>query len=324
MISHCSRSPSFDITPGKTYTLRVAPTEEKQRLDHFLARQYGGLTRSYFLKLIQGGQITVSGRSVKAGYKIHAGDNISVVFPEPEKTSLFPEQVPYEILFEDEHLVVISKPPGVVVHPAAGNLTGTLVHGLLHRYQNLPQLEEGRPGIVHRLDKDTSGIMLVAKTGVALRQLAQDFQNRRIDKTYQAIMLRSPEREAGRIVAAIGRHPVNRKKMAIRENTGKYAATSWIVEEKFSCGLCRAKIHIETGRTHQIRVHMASLKAPVAGDELYGGKHNKRTIPEFPRQMLHAWSLEFQHPVEQNTLHIVAPVWPDMAGILEYLRSEDS
>ena len=241
------------------------------RLDMFLTQHLEDCTRSALGKFIRDGLVLVGGKTLKAGYRVRSGDNITVTVPSAAASELVPEQIDFTILHEDEDILVLVKPPGLVVHPAAGHRSGTLAHGLLFHCKGLPGKEEQRPGIVHRLDKDTSGIMLVAKSEKALRQLTDDFRERNIKKIYHAVLLRCPQDHEGRVVAPIGRHPVNRKKMAIRHNTGRYAATRFNVLERFDNGMCFVELNLETGRTHQIRVHMASLGCPVAGDALYGG-----------------------------------------------------
>jgi 23S rRNA pseudouridine1911/1915/1917 synthase len=309
------------LNPKKGQVVLVVPREEKkQRLDLFIANQLSGMTRSFLSRLIRDGCVTVNGRSVKAGYKIRPDDTIEILVPPKDQSALIPEQIDLRIIFEDEYLVVINKPPGLVVHPAAGHETGTLVHGLLYRYQDLPDQMEGRPGIVHRLDKETSGVMLVAKSDMALSKLSQDFKDRSIEKVYHALLASCPAEMTGRIVAPIGRHPVNRKKMAIRQVKGRYAATNWDVQELFANGWCLAEIGIETGRTHQIRVHMASIHAPVCGDKLYGGKFSNSQLIQPARQMLHASAISFHHPVSAKKMKFAAPFWEDMQQCLEILR----
>jgi len=293
-----------------------------QRLDHFLAHRYPDQSRSFLHKLIGNASILVDGQTVKAGYRLRVNDTIAIFFPPAQPSAIIPEQVYFSVLFEDEHLLVISKPPGLVVHPASGHHTGTLVHGLLYRCKDLPAVDGGRPGIVHRLDKETSGVMLVAKTEQALRTLMDDFKGRKVQKTYHALLLRCPREQDGRIVAPIGRHPVDRKKMAVRPDHGKYAATNWHIMEYFANGWCLAEIGIETGRTHQIRVHMASIKTPVAGDLLYGGSVDRNAGVKPSRQMLHASTLHFSHPFSGQKLFFTAPLWDDMQSLLDILRRD--
>ncbi|RWX49694.1 ribosomal large subunit pseudouridine synthase D, partial [Candidatus Electrothrix marina] len=259
-------------------------------------------------------------RAVKAGCRLHPGDVVQVDFSLlTEENQPQAQPVDFEVLHEDPSLVVINKPPGLVVHPAAGHADQTLVNGLLYRYADMAALEGGRPGIVHRLDKDTSGIMLVARTEKVQAMLSAAFKERKVRKTYHALLLRSPADRSGRIVAPVGRHPVHRKKMAVRPD-GRYAATVWNILESFRNGFCFAEIGIETGRTHQIRVHMSSLNAPVAGDTLYGGKPDKKSEVIAERQLLHASTLVFAHPTTGKECRFTAPLWPDMEQVLRQLR----
>lgn len=290
----------------------------------FLVHHLPNFSRSALYKLIRDGFVPVNGRGCKAGYRVRRGEEVNVLVPPQAPSALVPEKVDFPILHEDESILVLAKPPGMVVHPAAGHHSGTLVHGLLYHCDTLPGIEEERPGIVHRLDKDTSGIMLVAKKDNSLRKLTEDFRDRKIKKTYHAILLRCPREEKGRVVAEIGRHPVNRKKMAVVKNNGRYAATNWHIKEQFDNGMCFVEIGLETGRTHQIRVHMASLGCPVAGDPLYGGR-----VPEIfglpvSRQLLHSSTISFIHPDTGKTLMFTAPLWPDIQGVLNLLRGRQA
>jgi len=298
----------------------ICANEAGQRLDHFLASRYPDQSRTFLSTLIGTGHILVAGRPVKAGYRVRAQDTLTLVFPPPPPTELQPEPIEFPILFEDDHLLVINKPPGLVVHPGSGQRSGTLVHGLLHRYLSLPGEDAERPGIVHRLDKDTSGVMLVAKNDHALRTLMAAFKNREIKKTYHALLSRCPREGSGRIIAPIARHPVHRKKMAIDDERGRYAATHWQVVEEFTNGWCLAEIIIETGRTHQIRVHMASVRTAVVGDALYGGAMEPNPLFRPPRQMLHASTLRFAHPFTGERLCYTAPLWEDMQALLDLVR----
>ncbi|MGX9727144.1 MAG: RluA family pseudouridine synthase [Candidatus Electronema sp. VV] len=299
----------------------MQPPEAGLRLDHYLVRQLPEQSRSSLDRLIRTGSVLVNGEAVKPGCKLRAGDSVSLALPQPSapESRLQPQPVDFHIIHEDEHLAVISKPPGLVVHPAAGHSDGTLVNGLLHRYGELELLDGERPGLVHRLDKDTSGIMLAARTEAMHRLLSAAFKERHIRKTYHALLLRSPAADTGRIDAPIGRHPVNRQKMAVRQHDGRHAVTNWRILERFRNGCCFAEIGIETGRTHQIRVHMSSIGAPVLGDALYGGK--SQTV-QADRQLLHASQLRFVHPASGQTCHFTAPLWPDMEAALAILREQ--
>ncbi|MBM9616063.1 RluA family pseudouridine synthase [Desulfobulbus rhabdoformis] len=298
----------------------VAASEAGLRLDRFLTSNFPEHSRSSLNKLIASADVRVNEQTVKAGYRLREGDSVCIEFPVLKDEPLSPEKIDFPVLFEDEHLLVISKPPGLVVHPACGHQSGTLVHGLLYHCHELPSLDGERPGIVHRLDKDTSGIMLVAKDEFCLRTLMVDFKDRRIHKTYQALLLRSPRDPQGRIVQPLGRHPVDRKKMAVRPADGKYAASNWQITEVFANGWCFAQIGIETGRTHQIRVHMAWVKAPVLGDRLYGGSVSQQSGYHVGRQMLHASILQFTHPIHGKAMSFTAPLWNDMQTLLDTLR----
>jgi 23S rRNA pseudouridine1911/1915/1917 synthase len=303
-----------------SFSFTVSQNQAGVRLDMFLTNQLKEYTRSALGKLIHDGQVLVDGKQLKAGYRVHSGDSVTVTIPPPVSSELTPEKIDFAILHEDKDILVLVKPPGLVVHPAAGHRSGTLAHGLLFHCDALPGVDEHRPGIVHRLDKDTSGIMLVAKTDHALRHLTEAFRERNIKKTYHALLLRCPQDRAGRVVAPIGRHPVKRKKMAIRHNGGRYAATRFRILERFGSGMCFAELDLETGRTHQIRVHMASLGCPVAGDALYGGRVPDLFRIAVTRQLLHASTLSFVHPVSRESMVFTAPLWSDMELVLDRLR----
>jgi len=301
----------------------VAAPQVGQRLDHFLVQQYPDISRSALGRLIRVGAVRVNGDCVKAGYRVHGHDTVIVVFPPPEPAGIVPQALDFGILYEDSEFLVVDKPAGLVVHPGDGHPQGTLVNGLLHRYPHLPGNDGVRPGIVHRLDKDTSGVLLVAKSDKALEALGELFRNRLIAKTYHAILLRYPGRDTGRLVAPIGRHPVQRKKMAIQAQRGRYAATNWRVQQRWP-GFSFVEIGLETGRTHQIRVHMASLGAPVAGDTLYGGRTRETLALSVERQLLHASTLEFQHPFTSEQMRITAPLPEDMNILLALLDKRDT
>ncbi|MBU0485020.1 MAG: RluA family pseudouridine synthase [Proteobacteria bacterium] len=294
-----------------------------QRLDLFLAihETDAGISRSQIKDLLTAGHISVNDQKKKAAYRLRAGDRIEVFVPAPVSIDLVPEEVPFKIIFEDHDLIVLSKPPGLVVHPACGHQSGTLVHGLLFHCDDLAGINgEQRPGIVHRLDKDTSGVMVVAKNDRAHHSLVEQFKGRRVKKTYRALLDGIPKLSSGRIDSAIGRHPVNRKKMAVREYAGKEAITNWKVIESFPAGFAYVEIGLETGRTHQIRVHMAAAGFPVAGDDVYGRKNQLSLGLGITRQCLHAFKLSIEHPVSGEFMTFCAPLCDDMLNTLEILR----
>ena len=289
-------------------------------MDHFLVRAVPEVSRSVLAESIRGGLIKVDSLQRKSSYCLKAGECVAGSLFVAPAMDLLPEQIAFEILFEDPHLLVLSKPPGLVVHPGSGNPAGTLANGLLYHCQTIVGVGDDviRPGIVHRLDKDTSGLMVVAKEEGVHRKLVDAFKARLVDKRYLALLHGIPERKQGRIVASIGRHPVHRQKMAIREN-GRHAVTNWQVLQEFSAGFSLVQLQIETGRTHQIRVHMASIGHPVAGDMVYRGGRGTR---KFPRQLLHSAQLRFVHPVTGEELVFSAPLWPDFSLIVDQLTDE--
>ena len=293
-----------------------------QRLDLYLASRLEGegLTRSRIQQLIRLEMVLVNEAPQKAKHLLQAGDRLTVTIPPQAPSELIGEPVAFVTLYEDEDLIVLVKPPGIVVHPAAGHSSATLVHGLLHHCGGLSGINgDLRPGIVHRLDKDTSGVMVVAKSDCAHQALADQFKRREVKKVYQALVEGQPTLQSGRVDLPIGRHPVHRKKMAIRED-GREAVTNWRVLERFAQGLTLLELGLETGRTHQIRVHMAALSCPVAGDPVYGRKNSRYPEMGITRQCLHAHTLAFRHPRTGENLQFTAPLWPDMLHTLELLR----
>ncbi len=305
-----------------TLNFSVSAGQAGIRFDHFLVQSVPGSSRSNLVQSIRLGLIQVDGKKKKSSYRLKAGEQISGTVFQASPLELIPQRIPFEILFEDDFLLILSKPPGIVVHPASGNPDGTLVNGLLHHCQKIAEVgDQIRPGIVHRLDKDTSGIMVVAKTVLCHRLLVDSFKSRTVDKKYLAIVFGILPQKTGRIVAPICRHPVHRQKMAVcEEGRGRYAASSWQVVEEYAEGCSLVQVRIETGRTHQIRVHMASLGHPVAGDSLYGRARNTR---KFPRQMLHAHSLSLLHPITGSKLTFAAPLWPDFQDMVDQLRMQE-
>jgi 23S rRNA pseudouridine1911/1915/1917 synthase len=297
-----------------------------ERLDLFLKTELPQVSRGVLQRMIEQGEITVNGAAVKPTQSPKAGDRIDIHWPEPQPCRAEPEDLPLDILFEDADIVVLNKPAGLVVHPAAGHPGGTLVNALLHHCKGQLSGIAGvvRPGIVHRLDMDTSGCIVVAKTNDAHLNLAAQFEERRTKKVYRAIVCGEPSRDSGEIQIPITRHPTHRKRMAAREGLGgREAWTSWkLVERLKASALLEANLH--TGRTHQIRVHFQYIGHPLVGDDTYGAKQNARlkTLARYaaPRQMLHAWKLAFAHPISQKPLLFVAPFPLDFEAALRALR----
>ena len=290
------------------------------RLDKQILETHPGFSRSRIEGLVKSGFVTVNGTvAEKAGMKVSKDDEIVVEIPPPVPAVPEPEDIPLDVVFEDEDMVVVDKAPGMVVHPAPGHFTGTLVNALLHHCPNLSGIGGvARPGIVHRLDQDTSGLIVVAKSQAAMDGLVQAFSSHRnIEKTYLAVCHGRPRLDAGRIENLIGRHPVDRKRMAIVGKNGKVAITNWRV---FDCSRPQStavECKIETGRTHQIRVHMASLGCPVIGDKVYGKPALDKKLDPVPmRQMLHAWKLKLWHPVKRVEVAFEAPVPEDLKQYL--------
>ena len=307
-----------DALSGGHGHFQVPPESAGERFDHFLVQKLTDLSRSEITRLIRSGAALLNGKIVKPGQRLHSGDQITLTLAQQgtRQHRPRPADISFSTLYEDQSILVIDKPAGLVVHPAEGHWQDTLVNGLLSRYTNLPGNDPLRPGIVHRLDKDTSGVLVIAKTAPALKNLCTAFKDRKVQKTYHAVLLRSPTQNAGRIVAPIGRHPVKRQKMAVLENGGRYAATRWQVLAARP-GFSFVEIELETGRTHQIRVHMASLGAPIAGDTVYGGGLSDIEGLPVRRQLLHASTICFTHPETGKTMRCTAPLPPDMQQIVD-------
>jgi len=298
------------------------------RLDRFLAAAGHGWSRSQVTRWITDGHVQRNGRPAKPAQLVQPGDEIEVAPPPPSPSELLPQEIPLDVLYEDEHLIVINKPPGLVVHPAAGNPDGTLVNALLahcHDLSGVGGVE--RPGIVHRLDKDTSGVLVAAKSDAAHRALSLAFRWRTTDKRYLAVTYGSFEGDEGVVDAPIARHPEERKRMAVVPG-GRPARTLYQVRERFT-GCALVECRLVTGRTHQVRVHMAHVGHALVGDPTYSGRQ-WRTIPDpetaaacrdFPRQALHAWKLTVAHPATGEPMTFEAPLPADMRGLLTALRA---
>lgn len=294
-----------------------------ERLDKILCERHPDFSRSRIEGLVKSGHVTVNGAvASKAGMKVSPDDEIEVEIPPPVPAVPEPEDIPLDVVFEDEDMVVVDKRPGMVVHPAPGHFGGTLVNALLHHCPGLSGVGGvARPGIVHRLDRDTSGLIVVAKSQRAMDSLARAFASHAgVEKTYLAVCHGRPRLDSGRIENLVGRHPVDRKRMAIVERNGKRAVTNWTLVRFCGDGpdgapVSVVKCVIETGRTHQIRVHMASLGCPVVGDVVYGKSSlDRRLDPRPERQLLHAWRLALRHPVTGALMAFTAPVPADMTA----------
>lgn len=294
------------------------------RLDVFLSQRLENLTRSQIQLLNRSGAIRIDGRHDKAGYKIRGGETIEVDLRILESEPLRPEQMQLQIYFEDEDLAVIEKPAGVVVHPGSGTNAGTIVHGLLFHFQNLSDAAgTARPGIVHRLDKWTSGLMIVAKNNVAHAKLSKAFQDRQIQKTYFALVHGRPRQSTGVIESSIGRHPKVRTKMAAIQGRGRSAYTEYRTMEQFR-EFALLEVKIKTGRTHQIRVHLSSIGHPVVGDNVYGERSYKEFIRKFDepnRYFLHAAELRFAHPATGAPLEFHSPLPEQLQKFANDIRS---
>ncbi len=311
----------------RSETVTLDRSYPNERLDAWLRRQYPAMSRGAIQRLIEEGHITVNGAKTKPTHTPRAGEIVRVEWPEAKPAEAQPEDIPLDIIFEDDALLVLNKPPGLVVHPAAGNEEHTLVNALLHHCEGELSGVGGvaRPGIVHRLDKDTSGCLVVAKNDETHVALSAQFAGRNVHKVYLAILCGELPREKGDIRAAIARHTSHRKRMAVDDDRGRAAHTSYHVLERLNCAtLVEAILH--TGRTHQIRVHFQHLGFPVAGDTTYGQRQTKRlaelTKYEAPRVLLHAHKLTFTHPRSGKKMNFTAP-WPeDFEDALNFLRAE--
>ncbi len=303
-------------------------------MDRWLARARIGLSRNRVQTLIDGGRVLVNGRTARASLKLKDGDRVQLEVPPRRASRIEPEARPLVVVHEDEHLLVLDKPAGLVVHPGAGVQSGTLVHALLHHAPAIAEVGgEGRPGIVHRLDKDTSGLLAVAKTETAYQVLVEALRARTVHRIYHAIVWGDPGPSSGWIDLPIGRDPKDRKRMAVVRGGGRPSRTHWKVLERFGLATL-VEARLETGRTHQIRVHMAAVRHAVVGDPVYGGRVRKtlslrpseRSLADallrvLRRQALHAAQLELAHPVTGASLRFESPIPEDFARALELLRA---
>ena len=298
--------------------MRLIADQNGERLDAFLSRQGDNLSRSAAQKLIEAGAVRLNGRLPKKNDRLNLGDTVEYTIPEPKEVDIAPKDIPLEIVYEDEDVAVINKPKGLVVHPAAGHQDDTLVNGLLYAMgDSLSGINgELRPGIVHRIDKDTSGLLAIAKNDLAHTVLASQLKDHSMARTYEAIVCGSFREDSGTVDAPIGRHPTDRKKMCVTQRNSKAAVTHWEVVERFR-GYTHIRCRLETGRTHQIRVHMAYIGHPILGDTVYG--HKKPELGQ-SSQCLHAGALCFRHPRDGRPVLVFAPLPDYFQQVLEKLR----
>lgn len=296
----------------------IVPTEAAaQRADSFLSTQLEDMTRSAVQALMEGGAVTLHGKAVKKNYKVAAGDVLEITLPDPQAVEIEPEAIPLDVIYEDGDIIVVNKPQGMVVHPAVGNWSGTLVNALMyHCGDSLSGINgELRPGIVHRIDKDTSGLLVVAKNDLAHQGLAEQIKAHSAGRRYYAVVMGNLRENCGTVNAPIARHKTDRKKMAIIPN-GREAITHYEVLERYR-GYTYVAFQLETGRTHQIRVHMASLGHPIIGDPIYGSKADKWKLNG---QCLHAGELRLRHPRTREEMVFTAPLPPHFEVVLKKLR----
>ncbi len=298
--------------------MRLTADQNGERLDAFLSRRGDNLSRSAAQKLIEAGAVRLNGKVPKKNDRLNLGDTVEYTIPEPKEVDITPKDIPLEIVYEDEDVAVINKPKGLVVHPAAGHQDDTLVNGLLYAMgDSLSGINgELRPGIVHRIDKDTSGLLAIAKNDLAHTVLASQLKDHSMARTYEAIVCGSFREDSGTVDAPIGRHPTDRKKMCVTQRNSKPAVTHWEVVERFR-GYTHIRCRLETGRTHQIRVHMAYIGHPILGDTVYG--HKKPELGQ-SSQCLHAGALCFRHPRDGRPVLVFAPLPDYFQQVLEKLR----
>ena len=290
------------------------------RLDSFLAENISELTRSAAQRLIEEGRVSVNGRSVAKSCKLGGGEEIVVTMPEPENVDIVAQDIALDIVYEDDDVIVVNKPVGLVVHPAPGHPDGTLVNALLHHCgDSLSGIGgEKRPGIVHRIDRDTSGLIIAAKNDFSHQHLAAQLQDHSLARTYEAIVIGNLREDSGTIDAPIGRHHTDRKRMAVTSHGGRNAVTHWEVIERFP-GYTHVRCKLETGRTHQIRVHMAHIGHPIYGDTVYG---QKKAVPGMTGQCLHAVGLRFIHPRSGEEVSLSCSLNDEIEVFLRKLRNQ--
>ncbi len=318
------------VAKHEPLTLHVGSSIKERRLDKYLHGRFSDLSRRFIQDAIKAGSVQVNGKITKPSFKLSPGDKIDLTLPEPPSKEILPEDIPLNIIYEDSCLIILNKQPGMIVHPARGNTHGTLVNALVFYSDKLSSgLGEFRPGIVHRLDKNTTGVMVVAKDDTTQWKIARQFEHRQVNKSYLAIVHGTPELTADRIKAPLGIHPRAREKYAIRPGIGKEAITFYEVLESFR-GFSLLKLTPKTGRTHQIRVHLLYIKHPIVADDMYGGRlvypwqladaEPAVQQPVISRVALHAHTLEFKHPKTEKMVKFEAPLPEDMQNMLDMLR----
>ena len=308
---------------GNPQISRIGPEHAGVRLDTYLASQFEGWSRARLKRLIENEDVLVNGKTAKPSYKLREQDEIEVELVAPATEAFAPENIPLEIVYEDETLVVVNKPAGLVVHPAAGNPSGTLANALAYHFQQLPG-SSARPGIVHRLDRDTSGLLVVAKTETALENLSDQFRDRTVFKSYVALVHGRMASDSGKIDQPLARDPSNRTRMAV-VRAGRQALTLYRVRRRFE-RFTLLDVELKTGRTHQIRVHLAWLKHPVVGDEVYGGGRDntiqdpqlRARVRNLKRHFLHAEKLGFTHPATNQFMKFESPLPAELSDLLEH------
>lgn len=310
-------------------TSAVQPAQAGFRLDAFLALQLPDFSRAQLQKLIKDGHVTTDKPITQPAYKVKAGEVFTVTPPAPQSLDILAEDIPLEVIYEDEYLLVIDKPAGLSVHPGAGRSSGTLVNALLHHARNLSSVGGlERPGIVHRLDKDTTGLLVIAKTDKVHASLGKQFENRSVTKVYMALCYGIPKFKEGTIEGNIGRHPTDRQRMAVLPQGGRTAKTAYEVVETYGDCLALLKVKLFTGRTHQIRVHLSHLGHPLVGDQTYGrprslkglDKAQTDALAAFPRQALHAHVLGFTHPQTSQRHTFTSPLPADFQKLISKLK----
>lgn len=297
--------------------LRASEESKNQRLDAFLASSLDGLTRSQAARLIESGEVAVNGKTAGKSYKLAGGEDIAVTLPEPEPVDAVPQDIPLDVVYEDADVIVVNKPSGMVVHPAPGHPDGTLVNALLYHCAGTLSGVGGalRPGIVHRIDRDTSGLIIAAKNDAAHQYLSAQLADHTLARTYECIVVGKLREDRGTVDAPIARHPTDRKRMAVVAG-GREAVTHWEVIARYP-GYTHVRCRLETGRTHQIRVHMAYIGHPILGDTVYGAK---KEVPGLTGQCLHAVGLRFLHPRTHEVVELFCPLPEEFTRMLQKIR----